>query len=88
MTARKQIGVRVDDDLREAIDAQREFFPRADGAAATRSEVLRAMLEEARVMFEPAVLRSVRAVARAEGIAMAEAWARVIQRGLAAATGG
>ena len=82
MTARKQIGVRVDDELREAIDGQREFFPRADGARATRSEVLRAMLEEARVLFDPEVLRQVRALARAEGVAMADAWAAVIERGL------
>ena len=84
MTARKQIGVRVDDDLRAAIDSQRSHYQRADGAVATRSEILRAMLEEARVMFDRDVQTRVRAAARERGITVGEAWALVVKEGLMA----
>lgn len=81
---KQQIGVRVDRDLREAIDSQRGHYPRADGGVATRSEILRAMLEEARVMFDRDVQARVRAAARERGITVGEAWALVVKEGLMA----
>lgn len=82
MAARKQIGVRVDPHVFEAIEARRDDFTSADGQRADRSEVLRGMLDEAKVMFDPKVIAALQAFAKRNGLSMTDAWARVVQRGL------
>lgn len=80
------IGAQVTDAFKAALDACRDLFPDplTPSGRASRSGVIRLLLEQGLPMLDRANVHAVRAIARREGLDDAAAWHRVILRGIAA----
>lgn len=79
------IGAQVTDAFKAAVDDCRDLFPDplSPAGRASRSGVIRALLEQGLPMLDRANVHAVRAIARREGVDDAAAWARVIAAGIA-----
>lgn len=80
------IGAQVTDAFKAAVDAARDLFPDplSPTGRASRSGVIRVLLEQGLPMLDRANVHAVRAIARRAGADDATGWAMVIRAGIAA----
>lgn len=78
---KKPIGMRVEPEDRQRIDALRPLYPAADGAEGTRSDVLRAIVAIGlAIVGDPTTHAALKRDALAEGIAPGELLLRRMRR--------
>lgn len=84
---RPRVAARVDPELHAAIEALRAAHPTADGQPGKQSEVVRAMLDDALPLTDPA-LRGRALAMRRPGESLGELWRRIVTAGLDALSRG